>query len=912
MARQPPKLARRRPCNSPTSTKVVVPGITTCDGPHHSRGQPRYDWAPREPYGDGRRSDRRLRKGPTALESYPTNLRGTQGGSLEIIRTSEDDPLPRSRFENPSRGAAVFLDRRDQLRLVQSHLDLMNNDPAHFRVFEIIGLGGVGKTRLLNEVRRHARDQQGIKEVLWVGLEAEASNTETGPLRALRDQLSFDCLLFDTAILTYGAAVGQPAASGASRGVVRSVAYRSVELAGPAALGIPLPVTFAADIYRFVSRRVGMTRRYGRNEFEAIDDLRRQPNELRKRLPHYFGLDIQRRLTASRRGIIIFFDGYENQAATTLLKRSPWLREFVGTLSRGIHVVSTREPLGWTPADWDDVTQTVIIGELPEPESRRMTRDRLGEVPAAIEELLLRGSRQIPFFLEAGIDAYELEDNSSLQRPGPAPPVSRDFFVKHLVDHLERPHQDIAVALASVQVFDRGLYEYLIQALHIPISVLQFDEFLEWFFVAPLGDGMFKTHDILTEFVRQSSDYTPARNAALAAATRHLSAVCMGSDLSGQDSYLRILHALLSGWLTVESMPVKSTEALIDAAFRLHDAGYWNELARLTETISSNADHDAAIVARLFFALSSRRTAGPEAALAQLEGIEDHLGRLGRHQRAVEVEAAYLSEISGNYTRARLELHNLDRSAVPFDPTERSHLRARLYNADMLVMDGRFIEASRLLLEASELVGLHSPLDWAELVRHRGHAFRFSFLLEEAEHLYLQALRSCVGAPAMIGKLQTNLAETYCWSDPNRALKAAESATELNLKLGNRIEIAKCDAARAIALAKKGEYRAAEDAALRASAEAEGATYPAGLAFALQAVAISAGIEGQPGGLRRALAALRSRVDALGTYGHLCAPAAWLTYDDEAFVEAAFEVDWIDARGIEGRFRRYLGGPPEE
>ena len=153
----------------------------------------------------------------------------------------------------------------------------------------------------------------------------------------------------------------------------------------------------------------------------------------------------------------------------------------------------------------------------------------------------------------------------------------------------------------------------------------------------------------------------------------------------------------------------------------------------------------------------------------------------------------------------------------------------------MLVMDGQFLEASRLLSETYEAIGPTSPLDWAELVRHRGHAHRFSLMFDVAEQLYLQALNVVNDAPSMSGKLYTNLAETRAWLAPELALKDADIATRINTEVGNRLEIAKCEAARAIALARLADPSAAREAWQQSCEQFVALAYPAGVAFALQA-----------------------------------------------------------------------------
>ncbi|HEX8102590.1 MAG TPA: hypothetical protein VF533_08265 [Solirubrobacteraceae bacterium] len=816
--------------------------------------------------------------------------------------------MPRSEYSSARRAPTVFLNRYEELRLVGSHVDLLRADPTHFKVFEVIGLGGVGKTRLLQEMRRRTAELSPTGHLIWVALEAEAFATETGPLRAIREQLPFDCLLFDTALLTYWNSTGQPFQVSPASRVAQSLIFKSVEAGGGVA-GIPLPLTFAADVWRSIGRHMTKRRHYQQQDFEAIDELRLDPSAIRARLPHWLGVDIRRRLDLNAQTLVVFYDGYDKQSPATLSANAPWLRELTGTVDRGVHVIAARERLRWNEADWGSIVQTVIVDDLPEPEARDMIRSRLGVLAPELERRLLDASNRIPFFLEAAIDAYDIQSQGAGPPALDALPSSPRTAVSHLIDHLPEGQRSVAIALATVQTFDAGLYRHLVRALNLPISVLELEDCLAWFFVEPVSPGLHKTHDLLTAFVRASPVEAGDREASLVAATTYL--LTRSADNRDQaDAILPILRGLIAGWRSVATMPIGSTEALLDVGYRLHDLGYWQELATTLPSRREDgavaADHPAVVAAEFFSALAARRTTGVGDALERFERLEPRLSVLGRHARSARLEAAYLSELAGNYGRARSEFARLSRGAQPFDPTDRTHVRSRLYHADMLSNDGLFQDASRLLLEAYEFVGHRAPLDWAELVRHRGHAFRFSFLHDQAADLYRLAIQAAADAPALAGKLQTNFAETYCWCEPDAALEAAALSIEVSTRLGNRIEIAKCEAARAIALAKLGELAAARQAVVAAEREARSVGYPAGVAFALRAQGYVEAAAGNLDGVLATDSALGHHLESLGTYAHLRAATAWLTRDDGRFVDAAIAVDWLQPEGLDDRLRSAL------
>jgi tetratricopeptide (TPR) repeat protein len=804
--------------------------------------------------------------------------------------------VPVSRFPTPRRRAAAFVNRTEELGLVSSHLTTLAGDPDHLQVFEVIGLGGVGKTRLLNELQQRLADADRPSASVWVSLQSEAASSASGTLRVLRNQLPFNTVLFDVALLTYHTAIGQPLPR-LGRSPSASLVMRSVELGGGLS-GVPLPVSFAADIYGGLGRAAARRRRYTRDEFEEIDELRGDPDALFDHLPHYLGEDIQRHRQSPHHPLVYFYDGYDKQSHPTVTAAAPWLREFIASVGAGAHLITTRERLGWDDREWGDVLQPLILGVLPEDECRAMIQAAVGTVPADIVDRLVESSHQIPFFLQVSLDVLRAQIDERRHVKAEDLPSSPADAVEHLLDHLEPEERTLAVVLACLEYFDAPLYAHLVRDLNLGVSVIDMDEFVGWFFVQPEEHGLHKTHDLLTAEVRGSPRFESVRRQALAAATDHL-AVRPVLDPGAADVVLRLFRSLLAAWTSVPSVPPTSTERLVDIGYALYDAGFWPALSSLAGGPQPDG-HASGAVAELFGALTTRRTAGAGAALVRLEELEPHRDLLGRHAASFDLEVAYLSEISGNYERARQEFAELDERAVPFDPARRDHLRGRLYHADMMTMDGQLLDASRTLLDAYESLGPGSPLDWAELVRHRGHVHRFSFLFETAEQLYLQALEVVPTAPSMAAKLRTNLAEARCWFAAEAALEDAAEGIRQNAEVGNGIEIGKCLVASAIARARLGDHDRADDLSEQARRRFADLGYPAGDAFALQARAVAEAIDGADGD-RPALTALAAAVTALGTYGHLCVAPAFLGGDTSAYETWSTPVGWLSPADLDDR-----------
>ncbi len=792
-----------------------------------------------------------------------------------------------------------FFNRETQLQEGVAQVSALIRRPDHFSVLEVVGPGGAGKTRLLQELRDSALERASSPgRVIWVPLGAEAVSSEAGPLLRIRNRLGFDCLLHDTALLTYWKETGQPLRLEASNPLANSIPVRFLQEGGKAA-GLPLPLTFGFDLFQHAKTRWAKASRYDGEEFEVIDQLRDTPEEILRRLPEFLGLDIMRVLDPNEE-LIAFYDGYEKQKATTIAKRSPWLRTFLRTLHCGVHVISSREPLWWDESEWGEVIQPIAIGPLPREQSLELIRSRLGTLDGALVERMLETSRCLPFFLEAVVKGYRPGEG----RSGSSLSVGDDPL-DHLLDHLGKSQQDLAVTMASVQLFDRELFEHLARELSLGVAVFDFDEFITSFYVEEFPPSLHKTHDLLTEFVRDANSARTRRRRALQVASEHLPVRCLRDGLGKAEVLLSLLAATVSGWYSLPDPPKTAVESLIDAGYMLYDAGYWNEIGSLP--LAPDADHPVSVAAEFLAALAARRTDDVDRARELLAALAGRVSGLGRHQDSFELETAYLTELGGDYESARRQLLDLEGRITRFDPTSRLHVRSRLYLADMQIMDGELKRGARLLLKSYE-AELISDLDWAELVRHRGHAFRFSFLFETAVDLYGKAMR--VAEERELGSLQaklhTNLAEARCWSEPALALEDAENSADLNGRLGNGIELAKCAAAKAIALAKLDRFGEAAEAIASARQYAKHTRYPAAAAFALQAQAISLGLQDKDDAAADSRQQLERALATLDTYPHLAVAAACAGGEQEEFERRIGSVEWQQPEDAAARIRRYV------
>ncbi len=800
--------------------------------------------------------------------------------------------------------SAAFLDRVEEYRFLEQHLRSLGEEPTHHVVIWLAGLGGIGKTRFLGEVRSRFAALPDPPTVVWV----PAGTRPLAALISVRDAVDVDCHLFDVALATYGVATDVPLPPSEL-----TLSWWTGSESRPF-LGLDAddcPITFAVDRFDELAASVVMRRRYDRADFAEIDALRSRPDELLRLLPQLLGQDVARVLTdPSRRRLVFLYDGFGDLDLEDV-GGAAWLPRFVRSLAAGIHVISACSKLRSSPGVWGPSLVDRQLGPLPEDECRRMIRRELGDhLPRRVEDRLVDTSSGIPFYLHTAIDVCRAHIRERGAVEAAALPNSSPGMVHRLLAHLNDDERALAVAVAAVQCFDESLHRQLVHDLGLADRDVGIHGFLEWFFVAEVDRSLFRTHDLLTDFVRRGSGMEAEARFALSKAAEHLSRRIERRVGGAEDRMVPLFSALVEAWQKVSNPGEEIVETLVDIGYTLYDAGYWHELSGLPGLDDSDADEASRMVAQYFAALSARRTKGPVVAVNMLEPLKGRAGLLGRHAMSLSIEFAYLQEIAGDYGYARRRFQELDDAITAFDGTRRDHIRTRLYHADMLTMDGHFGEASSLLRNAYSMVGEERAMDWAELARHRGHAHRFAFDFEVAKHEYLSALDIVRDVPSMRGKLRTNVAEAQCWLRPVQGLRDAEEAIELNARLGSRIEIAKAQAALAVAQSGDGQIDAARVSSERALREAEEVGYRAGRCFAHQARVVTEVRAGDTAAALRSYGQLVEEVESLTTYGHLCVVPAWFLGADEEVRRWSRGVDWTGDGDVRARLESLTSRRP--
>ncbi|WP_182908083.1 aminoglycoside phosphotransferase family protein [Microbispora sp. H13382] len=697
-----------------------------------------------------------------------------------------------------------FVNREGPREIFAEELGKVGHGP---RVLNVVGVGGIGKSRLLREFERHVR---GTWLVAALDLQIPAHRQQEDALAVLRMQFGEQGVRFDRFDIAY-AVLWQRLHPhlGLTRAGLPFVEHSEVltEILDSVA-GVPVFAT-ALGLLKLMDRGVDARkrRRHLRTD-ETLSQLDQLPGaNLVDAVTYLFAEDL--RVSHKDRPYLITVDAYE---ALGRPEADVWLRDLVAQLDHGLVVIASREPLPWRQydSDWDEVICGLPLEGLPMQARMELLTDG-GVTDPQLREVIAKASVGVPFYLHLAVDSE-----------GKGRVVSQDEIMQRFLDHVDQDERRYLDLLSTARTFDFELFKQLAQAFHLPASRLAWERLVAYSFVYPAVDERFQLHQLMANVlrVRLSPAITSDAHQVL-----HRLWNERARDNNAPDALREaVYHGLRAGTL--------SSDQLLEYADRITACGGSQGMAGLVADLSDYlADYecDDALeqTARCLAAESAVLLGDAEKIKSLTPSGSWSLTTMAGARLAVA--AGHGRRIAGETSEAL----NIYTSVWEGRQGPERH-PAGLWSADLHMAQGRFGTASRLAeeLTAACPADLHAVRGDIARLMHLAARFSYDFgqadlYLREAETYYRQA-DTIVGA-ALIA---TNRAELLAWTDPFAAVNLAQSAVEANLDLGALHEVGKAYTALGQAHLAIGRHNDANRALEQACQALEKAGYRSGRARA--------------------------------------------------------------------------------
>ena len=285
----------------------------------------------------------------------------------------------------------------------------------NIHVINYHGIGGMGKTTLVNELNKEIIQKNSNTMIVYIDLEDKTINSVLDILYRIRNILNQNYNInfnkFDLALITYLKKVGRSKDSPEIKNILNSNSM--IKFIGDTISNSSVPMfVLMAGLNKIAS--IGTNFKY--KKFIQSIELEQLPNNILEDLPQYLAEDINENIEKNNKKIIFFLDTFEKLDETTIgstamLSKSKWLYNIRNTgiinkIKNSMFIIESREKIDFIP--------NIKTYELTKFD-KKYTYEYLNKAGITDEkicnEIYTKYSNGMPIILSACIDSYNINTN---------------------------------------------------------------------------------------------------------------------------------------------------------------------------------------------------------------------------------------------------------------------------------------------------------------------------------------------------------------------------------------------------------------------------------------------------------------------------------------------------------------------
>lgn len=712
-----------------------------------------------------------------------------------------------------------FVNRTEIRNIIMTECNHNMQKHNYFKVISIYGIGGIGKTKLLDKIKQSIFESEYKRKVISISFEIDKNHQSLENLIKIRKALKKRCCLFDFALLLYWdrnrcERLNSDFMNALKKNFITDFIDVLVDIADiPLSLSeISLPqisIPSINDIFDFINLIIvkfpdGHYKRIIK-EISSSSDI-----EILDNMPLYLGIDIMQQMKDDIPTVFIF-DSY--QQSQPYSESQEWLLKLIGTIHKGLFIITSREELLWQ----DDENDIFVykLNAFPEDAARELLECYIPKEKNDLIETIIESTECVPIYVDLAIKVYQKEltshsdphyiiDKSLFQ--------DRNLLVKQFINHMPKHWQDLLIDLSVVKIFNEDIFDYIIKDQNLPCPLTDYYSIVNISLIdyQETSGELIKLHDV---FCMNGSKILPV-NVKLKIFRSYLT--YLSYRLVRYDSYLSIkaMVTLFLNVLSIEKnlskeidLDVADWEKTLDMFFQLYDmkAQFIPPLPQ--EENSDNYNDILYLVSSI-----NHKCISTHESVKLFESVKNP-DIFGVHKKSYLLLWNYAVSLLGKYDDWYNLLSQIINNLDSNDQGRWYDTRTKLYLADYWIMTGSFKKAYQMLLTMKNylLENYMSEEDALLVYRYIGHMFRFNFNCKAAAKSYLEIYKKFKDSISVDVYINTNLCETYCYFKPEFFDEKFEDILFKAQQLKHIKNIGKLYYSRAIARIIKKDFNGAQE-----------------------------------------------------------------------------------------------------
>lgn len=684
-------------------------------------------------------------------------------------------------MKNIENNPIKFTDRDKENKILNdSFIELMNNSQC-FKVLSFYGIGGIGKSRLINYALDNTTvlENQNVK-ILKINLEIVKSDNVLNAIFGLRKQIPTTCPCFDYAIINFWNKYSpNELYTDFSKSILDQCFSSLSDKAGLTHKGLNV-LPFVNDLIHEI-KKIALDSIY----YSEIENL--TYNDFLNKIPEYLGVDIHNKYFDKY--LVFFIDAYEEY-------NTKWLEKLIQNIGYGLFIITSREKLKWNRLPVSEYK----LNELPDID----TRNLLSSYNISEEQIqnIIDTTDCIPIYVELAIRA--IENHSS----------DLDFYFKDKNDivnkffnHLKKEQQELLIVLSLVQIFNEEIFEKIVKSLNLQISLLEFFELKELSIIQNVEDfdDFYKIHDVVSNNIIKIYNYDYRKKVF----DNYLSSIklCKLTDLQKTLLYKHVLNLFIQNDFLLDK---NTCETILDLFF--YAKGTLLPI-QYNSVVGYETNTNLKPIYYFTKAIYNEREAS-YTRLFWLETIKNNIDLFGKHKKSFDIIYGYLNGLIKNQSLLYSVLTSIDETLSPSDSQEWFYGQTKVFLGDYNVTQGNF-ETAKSSLEKYKLQLEYQPErinNFAfQVNRHLGHLYRFNMFCDEATEQYKNALHSNeIATELQKIYIYTNFCETACLHNYSFVQQNYSKYLKLCKKYNDLKSMAKIYCSIALVHIKNKKYKSAK------------------------------------------------------------------------------------------------------